>query len=84
MHKPDQLAVNEARRAFPYVLDQAILGHPTLITRHGKVVAAVVPADESTQDNFTNTPTLLDLRGSGQTWWGKDVAKTIRKLREEW
>ena len=34
---------SQARRQFPALLDDAEKGHATIITRHGKPVAALVP-----------------------------------------
>jgi prevent-host-death family protein len=72
----------EARNRLPDLLDDAEQGKSTVITRHGKPVAALVPIKD-----FKEKPqqlSILDLRGSGRGLWGKDSTATIRKLRDEW
>jgi prevent-host-death family protein len=74
--------VEEARNELPRLLEQAASGQATVITRHGRAVAALVPlltyASASTQQS------LLPYEGSGRGLWGKRSAYTIRKLRDEW
>jgi prevent-host-death family protein len=72
----------EARNQLPYLLDAAENGESTVITRHGRPVAALVPIAvyETTVRQLPLTP----LRGSGRGLWGKDSTRAIRKLRAEW
>lgn len=72
----------EARNQLPGLLDDAERGKSTVITRHGKPVAALVPIKEFKEK--TKQVSILDLRGSGRGYWGKDSTAFIRKLREEW
>jgi prevent-host-death family protein len=72
----------EARSRLPDLLDAAEKGQSTVITRHGKPVAALVPIKD-----YKERPrqlSILDLRGSGRGMWGKNSTETIRKLRDEW
>lgn len=71
----------EARKQLPAILAAAALGRTTIITRHGRAVAAVVPAIEARQ---SKPASLQALAGSGKGLWGKDSRKTISKLRDEW
>ena len=71
----------EARKQLPAILAAAAAGRTTIITRHGRAVAAVVPAIEAMK---SKPASLQALAGSGKGLWGKDSRKTISKLRDEW
>lgn len=71
----------EARQQLPAILAAAIAGRTTIITRHGRAVAAVVPAAAANQ---TKPASLQSLAGTGRGMWGKDSSKAISKLRDEW
>lgn len=71
----------EARQQLPAILAAAIAGHTTIITRHGRAVAAVVPATLARQ---AKPASLLALVGTGRGLWGKDSRKAVGKLRDEW
>ena len=66
----------------PSVVAEAHGGEMSLITRHGKPYAAIVPVSVAMANRGRSR--LLDLRGSGKGLWGDSVAKTLRELREEW
>jgi prevent-host-death family protein len=72
----------EARNRLPKLLAAAERGQSTIITRHGRPIAALVPiaALGATGDRQPLTP----LQGSGRGLWGKDSVRTLRKLRAEW
>lgn len=72
----------EARHQLPDLLDAAEGGKSTIITRHGRPVAVLVPIDEFRP--VGRQASLVPLSGSGRGMWGKDSTRTIRKLREEW
>lgn len=71
----------EARQQLPAILAAAAAGRSTIITRHGRAVAAVVPTDALRPRKSIS---LLALAGTGRGLWGKDSSKTIAKLRDEW
>lgn len=71
----------EARQQLPAILAAAAAGRTTIITRHGRAVAAVVPAVDVRQGKSAS---LQALAGSGRGMWGKDSRKVINKLRDEW
>ena len=54
----------------------------TVITKHGRPVAALVPIEAS--ETAVRQEPLTPLAGSGRGLWGKGSARTIRKLRGEW
>jgi prevent-host-death family protein len=72
----------EARSQLPDLLIAAEKGRSTIITRHGKPVAALVPIDA--YDSAVRQEPLLPLAGTGRGLWGKDSSRTVRKLRDEW
>lgn len=82
MSKARRKGAEEARNQLPALIDAAIDGHSTIITRHGKPVAALVPIGElgAQQGQLP----LLPLRGSGAGLWGKSSTRTLRQLRDEW
>jgi prevent-host-death family protein len=79
--KQNSKGAEEARQQLPAILAAAAAGQTTIITRHGRAVAAVVPAAEIRQDKPAS---LQALAGSGKGLWGNDSRKTISKLRDEW
>ena len=72
----------EARNELPDLLAAAEKGQTTIITRHGRPVAALVPI--SAYGSSARQPPLLPLRGSGRGLWGRNSTKTIRQMRDEW
>lgn len=71
----------EARQQLPAILAAAVAGQTTMITRHGREIAAVVPAAAI---KSSKSVSLLELAGSGRTLWGSESSKTIAELRDEW
>ena len=71
----------EARQQLPAILAAAAAGRTTLITRHGRKIAAVVPASAV---SAAKPISLLGLAGSGRRLWGKDSANAVAELRDEW
>jgi prevent-host-death family protein len=72
----------EARNQLPDLLAAAEKGQSTVITRHGRPVAALVPI-EAYEDAPRQQP-LMPVAGSGHGLWGKASVRTARKLRDEW
>jgi len=72
----------EARNQLPELLTAAEEGHATIITRHGRGVAVLVPVAEY-RGGAVQEP-LVPLRGSGRGLWGTDSARALRDMREEW
>lgn len=72
----------EARNQLPELLEAAEKGQSTIITRHGRPVAALMPI-EAYGTALRQRP-LVPLAGSGRGLWGKDSIRTLRKLRDEW
>ena len=83
MSKTATMGAEEARKMFPSLVESASRGKTTIITKHGKPFAAVVPvaqvrASKRPGENF------LGLRGTGKGMYGNDVARYIDELRNEW
>ena len=78
----------EARNTLPTLLELAERGRATVITKHGRRVAAIVPIDQYEEylssRRRSRQRSLLSHGGSGAGLWGEDSADTIRKLRDEW
>ena len=81
MTHPVRKCVEAARAELPAILAEAQRGRSTVITRHGKPVAAIVPADQA---GGRGQMPLLALAGSGRGMWGRSSAATLRRLRDEW
>jgi prevent-host-death family protein len=71
----------EARAHLPELLERAHHGSTTVITKHGKPYAALVPVEEA---RARRRVSLLALKGTGAGMWGKDPAHAVAKLRDEW
>ena len=78
----------DARNTLPTLLELAENGQATIITKHGRRVAALVPIEQYDRylTSLQRAPqrSLLSLRGSGAGLWGEDSTRTIRELRDEW
>lgn len=72
----------EARNQFSDLLAAAERGDSTIITKHGRAIAALVPADQ--HDQGVRQQSIVPLKGTGRGLWGRNSTATIRKLRDEW
>ena len=72
----------QARKQLPALLDAAEKGRSTIITRHGRPVAALVPI-ELYRAALRQQP-LTPVEGSGRGLWGRDSMRALRTLRDEW
>lgn len=82
MTRPSRKGVEEARNQLPALLAEAERGRSTIITRHGRAVAAIVPIDVAKSE--PRQKSLLPLAGVGKGMWGRNSTRTLRKLRDEW
>ena len=80
--RPTRKGVEDARSQLPALLAEAEKGRSTIITRHGRSIAAIVPVERVA--GAQRQKSLLALAGSGKGLWGKDSSRTVRRLREEW
>lgn len=80
--RPRRKGAEDARNRLPELLAAAENGEPTIITRRGKPVAALMPI-EAYAPGPRQQP-LSPLASSGRGLWGKSSRRTLRKLRGEW
>jgi prevent-host-death family protein len=71
-----------SRNQLSDLLDAAQKGRSTIITKHGRPIAALIPIDEFVDRSAQLS--LLSLRGTGRGLWGKNSTRTLRTLRDEW
>ena len=77
-----RIGIEEGRRTLPELASDALAGRATVLTRHGKPVAAIVPLGQMAERR--RRAGLLSLRGTGKGLWGPSPARTIDALRREW
>jgi len=79
-----QYGVEQARAQLPHIASEAAAGYSSVITRHGKAVAVVVPVAQwqAEQALRARAGSVLALRGSGRHLW--DAAEGVSDLRNEW
>lgn len=82
MNETRRKGAEEARNQLPELLKAAEQGHSTIITKHGRPVAALVPIEAYSSSRRQQS--LLALKGTGRGLWGKDSVGTLRELRDEW
>jgi prevent-host-death family protein len=82
MNMAPRKGAEDARAQLPELLDGAERGRATIITRHGRPVAALVPVEAygAAARQLPMTPA----EGSGRGLWGKDSGRALRRLRDEW
>jgi prevent-host-death family protein len=86
MSAPNLYGLEQARIQLPQIVSEAHAGAYSVITKHGKPYAAVVPLQELEKLQASNRPphSLLTLRGTGKGLWGRNVGQTMAALRDEW
>ena len=72
----------ETRNRLPELLDEAEKGRSTVITKHGRPVAALAPI--AVYNSAARQQPLTPLAGSGAGLWGLESGATIVELRDEW
>ena len=75
--------LEQARAQLPHIASEAAAGNSSVITRHGKPVAVVVPVElwASVQSRPIN---VLALRGTGRGLRPHGAAQAVATLRDEW
>lgn len=74
--------IEAARKNLSVLVEQASRGKASLITKHGKVYAAIVP--ESYLRRGKRGVGIGALRSTGKGLWGRSPTRTIAKMRDEW
>lgn len=78
--KPLRKGAEEARAQLPELLTAAQQGRHTIITRHGKPVAVLMPASAIPEGRQISLKSLV---GTANGIYG-DAAEYVRQLRDEW
>jgi len=81
MAAANRKGAEEARNQLPALLAEAEKGRTTIITRHGRPIAALVPIRGVPG---SRQKALTALAGSGKGLWGRSSTRTLRRLRDEW
>ena len=78
--------LEQARSQLPHIAAEAHAGYSSVITRHGKPVAAVVPISvlQAQQSSLVRQGGILALRGTGRSVWALKGGKAVADLRDEW
>jgi len=82
MSTSQTLGLEQARTQLPRLLDNAQTGGVSVVTRHGKACAAIVPMEMLAAHRKPGG--LLALRGTGKGLWSSDAKAAIAELRNEW
>jgi len=82
MKPANKHGAEQARRLFPTLVERAARGEPTIITKHGKPYAALVPA-AALERNGAHVD-IRALRGTGKGLWGRSIRRAIQSMRDEW
>jgi prevent-host-death family protein len=75
-------SAEQARNQLPALIAAAAEGRTTIITKHGRPLAAVVPA-AAAMAAMAQLP-ITAFAGTGKGLWGKNSTKAVAKLRDEW
>lgn len=78
----ESLGIEATRRRLPELVAAAHEGKTTLITRHGRPYAAIVPVEKAGERRLPTT--MLALRGCAAGVWGEEPARSVEELRGEW
>ncbi len=78
--------LEQARAQLPLIAAEAQAGHSSIITRHGKPMAVVVPVQDwqAAQGQQVALGGILALRGTGRGLWPQGAVKAVAQLRQEW
>ncbi|ALK89110.1 type II toxin-antitoxin system Phd/YefM family antitoxin [Limnohabitans sp. 63ED37-2] len=81
-----QYGLEQARAQLPLIASEAVAGYSSVITRHGKPVAVVVPVEQWREEQARSLKQVgvLALRGSGRGLWSECAATAVAQLRDEW
>lgn len=86
MSNTSQYGLEQARAQLPLIASEAVAGYSSVITRHGKPVAVVVPVAQWREEQARSLKQggVLALRGSGRGLWPEGAASAVAQLRDEW
>jgi prevent-host-death family protein len=86
MSDASQYGLEQARAQLPLIASEAVAGYTSVITRHGKPVAVVIPVDQwrDQQARSLRQSGVLALRGTGRGLWPDGAAASVAQLRDVW
>lgn len=84
MSKATPYGLEQARAQLPHIASEAVAGYSSVITRHGKPVAVVVPVAQWQAAQAQRHPNFMALRGSGRGLWPEGAGQAVAGLRDEW
>ena len=73
MSNTPQYGLEQARAQLPLIASEAVAGYSTVITRHGKPVAVVVPVEQ-----------WRDQQARSVKLWPDGAGPSVANLRDEW
>ena len=79
MSDTPQYGLEQARAQLPLIASEAVAGYSSVITRHGKPVAVVVPVAQWRDQQIRSLKQggVLALRGSGRGLWPEGAASAL-------
>lgn len=79
------IGIEQGRNTLPQLALRAFGGEPSVLTKHGKPYAAIVPLEmlEAARRAQTGSSGFLALRGTGKDLWGTEPAWLIAQMRDE-
>ena len=78
------LGIEATRRRLPELVAAANRGEKTVITKHGRPYAALVPVELVDEVSRKRPAALLALQGQASGLWGGEPSCTVDELRKEW
>ena len=78
--------LEQARIQLPMIVAEAHAGARSIITKHGKPYAAIVPIEDiqKSPNDADLASGILALQGTGRGLWGAHAGQTVSELRDEW
>ena len=76
------IGIEQGRNTLPQLALRAFGGEPSVLTKHGKPYAAIVPLEMVKRAQAGNR-SFLALRGTGKGLWGAEPAQMIAQMRDE-
>jgi prevent-host-death family protein len=82
----ENYGLEQARIQLPNIIANAHAGIRSIITKHGKPYAAIVPLEDvpKLSSDAELASGIVPLRGTGRGLWGANVGQTVSELRDEW
>ena len=76
------VGLEQGRNTLPQLALRAFGGEPSVLTKHGKPYAAIVPLEMVKRAQMSKS-SFSSLRGTGKGLWGDAPAQMIADMRDE-